>query len=176
MEARTGTRHVLVMGVCGSGKSFVGRALADALGATFVEGDAFHPEVNVAHMSAGKPLTDEMRAGWLDSIGEAAGRLPGRAVVACSALKEIYRTRLRGAMGDLLIIHLTGDPALLRDRVGGRSDHFMPASLLDSQISDLEPPSGAGVLEVDVAAPPKAVVARALTFIARADEGAGALP
>jgi gluconokinase len=176
METRTGTRHVLVMGVCGSGKSSVGRAIAEALDAAFVEGDAFHPEANVAHMSAGRPLTDEMRAAWLDSIGEAVAHLPGRAVVACSALKEIYRARLRGAIGDLVIVHLTGDRELLRARVSGRKDHFMPASLLDSQIADLEPPSGDAVLEVDVASPPKAVVARALEFIARADAGAGALP
>ncbi|MFD1342438.1 gluconokinase [Litorisediminicola beolgyonensis] len=161
--------HVLVMGVCGCGKSLVGSAITERLGATFVEGDEFHPPENVAHMKAGHPLDDQMRFGWLDAIGDAVAAMQGRAVIACSALKASYRERLSAKIGDMLIVHLTGKPGLLEERVTQRKAHFMPASLVASQFAVLEPPSGPMTIEIDVALTPDEVVERAVAFIRSAD-------
>lgn len=161
--------HVLVMGVAGSGKSLVAKALADQLQATFVEGDTFHPPANVDSMKAGRPLSDDMRFGWLDAIADAVNDLPGQAVIACSALKQSYRDRLSGAIGEPVIVHLTGDRSLLEQRVGQRTDHFMPVSLVDSQFATLEPPCGPSVVEIDVALPLDAVVGEALAFLRKAE-------
>ena len=134
----------VVMGVCGSGKSVVGALLARALGVEFVEGDAYHPPENVARMSAGTPLTDEDRLAWLVAM---AGRLDearqsGRGVVAaCSALKRSYRDILRAGRADVQFVYLAGARAVLEERLSGRQGHFMPASLLDSQLAILEPPA-----------------------------------
>lgn len=136
---------VVVMGVAGCGKSAVGAALARALGADFIEGDSFHPPENVALMAAGTPLTDENRAGWLDTVaGEIAARKArGAPVVAtCSALKRKYRDRLRAQNPSLVLVHLTLDRETAFRRVGMRKGHFMPTSLVESQFADLEPPSG----------------------------------
>jgi len=157
------------MGVCGCGKSVVAAALAAKLGASFVEGDAFHPASNIESMKAGRPLSDEMRFGWLDAIGEAVAATPGRSVIACSALKQSYRDRLARRIGEPLIVHLTGDRQLLEARVSQRKDHFMPVSLVESQFAVLEVPVGGNVTEIDVAAPLDAVVAAALSFIERAE-------
>jgi gluconokinase len=145
------------MGVAGCGKSVVGAALAEALGADFVEGDRLHPPANVARMASGLPLTDEHRKGWLDAIGPklvaAAGE--GRGVVAtCSALKRAYRDRLRAFRVDIVFIHLEIDPSTARERVAGRRGHFMPASLVDSQFAILEPPgAGEAALTLDATRP-----------------------
>jgi gluconokinase len=139
-------RIVVVMGVAGCGKSVVGEALAARLGWRMIEGDRLHPPANVERMSAGLPLTDEHRWGWLDAIGAkigAAEREGAGAVAACSALKRKYRDRLRGFAGSILFIHLAVDKATASRRVASRQGHFMPASLVDSQFADLEPP-GAG--------------------------------
>jgi gluconokinase len=133
----------VVMGVCGSGKSVIGALLARALGVEFVEGDADHSPENVARMSAGIPLTDEDRQAWLAAIAtrlDQARAGPGL-VVSCSALKRSYRDVLRGGRADVQIVHLEGDRALLEQRLAGRRGHFMPSSLLDSQLATLEPPS-----------------------------------
>lgn len=164
-EGENDVSHVLVMGVCGCGKSVVSRALADELGATFIEGDAFHPPANIESMKAGHPLSDEMRFGWLDAIGDAVSALPGRAVIACSALKKSYRERLRLKIGEMQIVHLTGNRALLQQRVGQRQDHFMPVSLVDSQFAILESPVGSNTVAVDVELPLDIVVETALTFL-----------
>lgn len=132
------------MGVAGCGKSVVGEALAAALGALFVEGDRLHPPENVARMASGEPLTDQLRQGWLDAIGQriAASVAGGRGVVAaCSALKRSYRDRLRGFCQDIVFVHLEIDPATAKLRVGNRKGHFMPASLVDSQFAILEAPA-----------------------------------
>jgi len=135
-------RHVVVMGISGSGKTTIATALAERLGWTFAEADEFHPEANIAKMSAGTPLTDDDRWPWLEAMrnwmsGEArAGR---STVVTCSALKRSYRDLLDGADGDVRFVHLSGDTELIRERMKTRSGHFMPASLLPSQISTLEP-------------------------------------
>lgn len=137
-------RRVCVMGVAGAGKTVVGTLLADALGAEFLEGDALHPPENVRRMAQGIALTDADRRGWLESIADRiaeARRLDRGLVVACSALKRAYRDVLRGADGELRFVHLTGDAALIRQRMTQRVGHYMPASLLDSQLATLEVPA-----------------------------------
>ena len=132
---------VVVMGVCGSGKTTVGRLLARRMGWTFIEGDDLHPEANRRKMAAGMPLTDEDRRPWLDRIAGEMRRVDGECgsmVVACSALRRIYRDRLRECGADVQFLHLTGDTALFRARMERRAGHFMPAGLLDSQLATLE--------------------------------------
>ncbi|MEO6533717.1 MAG: gluconokinase [Pseudolysinimonas sp.] len=149
---------VVVMGVSGSGKTTVGAALADALGLRFVDGDALHPAANVAKMAAGIPLDDADRAPWLDAIGTllAAGPL----VVACSALKRSYRDRLRVAAPALQLVFLDGSPELLASRMAARPGHFMPTSLLRSQLATLERPApDENALTADIAAPVTQIVA-----------------
>lgn len=132
----------VVMGVSGSGKSTVGQALAEASGVPYVEGDKFHPEANVAKMSAGVPLTDEDRVGWLlalqAQIRDARQRDAGL-VVSCSSLKRRYRDLLREGDPALRFAHLNGPKELIAARMQARVDHYMPTSLLDSQFRDLEP-------------------------------------
>ncbi len=135
--------RVVVMGVSGCGKSTIGQQLADRLGVPFIEGDGLHPTENVRRMAAGIPLTDEDRAGWLDAIAGCLAGDPGArqgAVVTCSALKRRYRDRLRAAAPDLRLVFLHGDEAVLAARLAGRQGHYMPASLLPSQLATLEPP------------------------------------
>ena len=152
------SRPVVVMGVSGSGKTTVGAALADALGLRFVDGDALHPAANVAKMAAGIPLDDADRAPWLDAVG--ALLAAGPVVVACSALKRTYRDRLRAAAPDLDLVFLDGSRELLASRTAARPGHFMPASLLDSQLATLEPPTAdEHPVTVDVAAPVDQIVA-----------------
>lgn len=127
------------MGVSGSGKSTVGVALADALGLPFVEGDALHPSANRRKMAAGRPLTDEDRAPWLDAIAEVLA--DGPVVVSCSALKRAYRDRLREADPALVLVYLHGTRDLLASRLGSRTHEFMPTTLLDSQLATLEEPA-----------------------------------
>jgi gluconokinase len=148
-------RAVIVMGVSGSGKTSVAVALARLLGLRFVEGDALHPAANVEKMSRGIPLTDSDRMPWLDLIGAEIASATARGegiVVSCSALKIIYRERLRReAGGPLHFVYLEGSKALLAARMGARKGHFMPPSLLDSQLQTLEVPTGEpGVVTVDI--------------------------
>lgn len=168
---------VAVMGVAGSGKSVVGAALAQALGACFIEGDRLHPAENVARMAAGKPLTDDDRAGWLDAVGReiAAKAADGAGVVAaCSALKRRYRDRLRGFAPSLVFLHLSLDPDTARRRVLGREGHFMPPSLVDSQFADLEPPEpDEAALTLDALRPVGDLVEAAVAFVRAARDGAG---
>jgi len=141
MNKTANTRWV-VMGVSGAGKSEIGARLAAALGVPFLEGDAFHPPENVAKMSAGIPLNDQDRAGWLQAlrneIGSARERGEGL-VLSCSSLKRRYRDLLRSGDPQLRFAYLNGDRALLDQRMRTRPGHYMPASLLDSQLRDLEP-------------------------------------
>lgn len=135
---------IVVMGVAGCGKSAVGTALAATLGAIFIEGDQLHPPENVARMASGEPLTDQLREGWLDTIGErivvSVGQGEG-VVAACSALKRSYRERLSGFCPEIVFLYLEIDAATARRRVASRKGHFMPASLVDSQFAILEPPA-----------------------------------
>ena len=158
---------VVVMGVCGCGKSTVGERLARELGALFIEGDAFHPPANVARMAAGIALTDADRQGWLEALAAqlADARRAGRSVVlACSALKRRYRDVLRLGAPDLRVVHLAGDRAMLAARLAARQGHYMPASLLDSQLATLETPDpDERAVTLDAGAPTDTLVQSALT-------------
>jgi gluconokinase len=139
------TGRYVMMGVCGAGKSLIGAELARELGVEFVEGDALHPSENVRRMAAGIPLTDEDRHDWLLAIAARLGeaRHAGLGlVVSCSALKRKYRDLLHSA-GDANVrfIYLAGTRELLAERLANRLGHFMPPSLLDSQLATLEEPS-----------------------------------
>lgn len=132
----------VVMGVSGCGKSTVGQALAARLDVAFVEGDQFHPPANVAKMSAGLPLDDDDRAGWLLALQEELRRAAGQGVglvVSCSSLKRRYRDLLRVGDPALRFAHLDGPRELIAARMQARHDHYMPPSLLDSQFRDLQP-------------------------------------
>jgi gluconokinase len=156
-------RFVVVMGVSGSGKSTVARALADHLHWELLEGDDLHPPANVEAMAAGRPLTDADRRPWLAAIGRwmderAAAGAPG--VLTCSALRRSYRDVLRDGRPGLSFCHLAVDPAVVERRMAIRTGHFMPPSLLPSQLAALEPlaPDEPGIT-VSSEAPPEAVVA-----------------
>jgi gluconokinase len=137
-------RLYVVMGVTGSGKSTVGAMLARRLGVAFVEGDDYHSPANVQRMSSGIPLTDDDRADWLRALAIRIreAKDSGRGLVlTCSALKRSYRDILRAAAPELRFVFLTGSRELIAPRVAGRHGHFMPESLLDSQLATLEEPS-----------------------------------
>jgi gluconokinase len=153
----------VVMGVTGSGKSVIGAALARSLGVEFVDGDDFHSPANVARMASGIPLTDEDRAEWLGAL---AGNIreasdAGRSiVVACSALKRRYRDILRAGVPELKFILLEGSRRLIAERLARRAGHFMPPSLLDSQLATLEEPTPEeGAWVFDISRTPDEIVA-----------------
>jgi gluconokinase len=134
----------VVMGVSGSGKSLIGASFARAFGVDFVEGDDFHPLENVERMTSGIPLADDDRLGWLRALAERLGearRAGTGLVLTCSALKRSYRDLLRADAGDLQLIYLRGPRELLAERLAGRRGHFMPPSLLESQLTTLQEPS-----------------------------------
>ncbi len=153
---------VVVFGAAASGKSTLGQALAQALAWTFVEGDDFHPEANRARMRAGIALNDEDRRPWLDALaGSIKGHLrsAASAVYACSALKRVYRAALVPSSDDarhMRFVYLAASRQVLADRLARRPGHFFPASLLDSQLRDLEPPAAdepAPAIEIDATRP-----------------------
>ena len=147
---------VVVMGVSGCGKSTVGTRLAQQIGATFLDADDFHPPANVERMRAGIALTDAERAPWLHALAArlaAAGAADESVVLACSALKRSYRDALRRGAPALTLVHLTGSPALLAERITARPGHYMPPTLLPSQLATLEPPGAdEQAITLDVAA------------------------
>jgi gluconokinase len=152
----------VVMGVSGSGKSLIGALLARALDLEFVEGDTYHSPANVARMSAGIPLTDEDRQAWLAAIATRldAARAGSGLVASCSALKRSYRDVLRAGRAGVQFVYLAGTRALLEQRLAGRRGHFMPSSLLDSQLAILEAPAPDEHAWVcDIAEPPEVIVA-----------------
>lgn len=157
---------IIVMGVSGCGKSTVGVELAEKLGIPFQEGDRLHPPANVEKMSTGTPLTDDDRWPWLDLVGAELrkGYEAGGVVISCSALKKSYRDRLREACGGpLAFVYLEGSVELLTSRMGARKGHFMPLSLLKTQLDTLEVPTGEpGVVTVDIDATPEEIVENAL--------------
>jgi gluconokinase len=131
---------VVVMGVSGSGKTTVGEALAERLGLEYKDADAFHPQANIDKMAAGHPLDDEDRAPWLEAIGAwLAERADSGAVASCSALKRRYRDTLLAAAPEIHFLHLSGAADVISDRMKHRPEHFMKASMLQSQIETLEP-------------------------------------
>lgn len=139
------------MGVSGSGKSTVGVALAATLGVPFEDGDDLHPAANLAKMARGEPLDDADRRPWLDEVGRWLARHADGGVIACSALRRAYRDQLRAHLPSADFLLLTGDPEVIARRQAARRGHFMPTSLLASQLQTLEPlgPDEHGV-EVDV--------------------------
>ncbi|WP_409183116.1 gluconokinase [Amycolatopsis sp. VS8301801F10] len=154
---------IVVMGVSGSGKTTVGKAVAEELGVEYAEADTFHPKANIEKMTAGHPLTDEDREPWLAAIALwIAEHQESGGVVSSSALKRRYRDVLRGGW-DVWFLHLHGSRDLLAERMKTRSGHFMPVSLLDSQLADLEPlePDEPGQT-FDISRPPAELVKSAL--------------
>jgi gluconokinase len=167
---RTGKPALVVMGVAGCGKTAVGTALAEAIGARYIEGDRLHPPDNVERMARGEPLTDALRASWLDAVGQAvrAAVMGGEgAVAACSALKRIYRDRLRRAEPSIVFVHLLLSRQEAFRRVSNRRGHFMPASLVDNQFAILEPPSSdERAFSVNAERPIEEIVSAVLEFLA----------
>jgi len=168
VDAPAAGPRVVVMGVSGSGKSTVGWKLARLLDVPFVDADALHPASNVAKMAAGTPLTDEDRWPWLRVVGAEIAGSPAGAVVACSALRRAYRDVLRETAPGTVFVHLHGTRDRLAPRMAARLDHFMPPSLLDTQLATLEP-LGAdepGVV-LDIAATPDELAADAAAWVGR---------
>jgi gluconokinase len=159
---------VVVMGVSGVGKTTLGRALAERLQATFLEGDGFHPPANVEKMRAGTPLSDADREPWLRTLAAEAERCSARGenvVIACSALKRAYRAILTEHVA-MRFVHLTGEPSLIKARLDARVGHYMPPALLPSQLAALEPPGAdEGAITVDIAAEPAALLETVLTAL-----------
>lgn len=151
--------RIVVAGVSGSGKSTVGRALAEQLGVTFEDGDDLHPSANVEKMRAGVPLDEADRRPWLLAVGEWLD-VHERGVLACSALRRTHRDALRSATDDVDILMLHGDPDLIRERQANRKQHFMPPELLHTQFATLEPlePDEIGIT-IDIAQPVDQIVA-----------------
>ena len=153
---------VVVMGVSGAGKSLLGGRLAQRLAWRFIDADEHHPRENVAKMASGTPLTDEDRWPWLDRLN-ALLRQETDAVLACSALKEVYRHRLAAGISNFKVIYLKGERELIRARLAQRQHRYMPASLLDSQFATLEPPAQA--IEIDISADAEACVGSMLSAL-----------
>lgn len=135
----SGVPSLVVMGVSGSGKTTVGRALAERLGVPFADADDFHGAASIAKMAAGIALEDADRLPWLRRVGAWLAGQPGGGVVTCSALRRRYRDVLREQVPGALFVHLDGDREVVRRRVAARQGHFMPVSLVDSQYAALEP-------------------------------------
>lgn len=146
---------LVIMGVSGSGKSTIGRLLAQKINGTFLDGDDFHPPENIAKMASGQALNDADRQGWLAEIAQlvkTAQLASDPTIIACSALKKIYRDHLKSVE----FVFLSGSRALIEQRIQARESHFMPPSLLDSQFADLEVP--ADTLTLDIARSPEELV------------------
>ena len=171
--------RIVVMGVSGCGKTTLAQALAQALGLPFIEGDALHPPGNVERMAAGIALTDADRLDWLLAVATQLDKGAASSqgiVMTCSALKRSYRDLLRRAAADVRWVHLHGDAHLLAQRMHARQGHYMPASLLQSQLDTLEPPGDdERPIRIDIALAPERQLAHALHQL-RAPPGGGKRP
>lgn len=171
--------QIVVMGVAGCGKSTIGQQIAERLGCRFIDGDSLHPLANVQKMAAGTPLTDEDRWPWLDLVGLALTGAPNTVdgfaivrptgtVVAASALKKVYRDRIRSHAKNTIFIHLAGERELLLQRISNREGHFMKAEMLDSQLAILESLAADEVgYTLDISSSPEVLVEAALGRVAQ---------
>jgi carbohydrate kinase (thermoresistant glucokinase family) len=164
---------VVLMGVSGCGKSTVGSLLASRLNCSFLDADEYHPPENVAKMAAGTPLTDDDRKPWLETLNGMLRR-QRNAVLACSALRESYRSALAQGLAVCRFVHLRGSIELIRARLAERRHRYMPASLLESQYAILEAPRGA--IEIDVAQPPERCVEEILAALPASGGAAARAP
>jgi gluconokinase len=154
LGVRRGNTNLVVMGVSGVGKTTIGCAVAQLLGWQYVEGDDFHSAANRHKMTAGVALTDDDRWPWLDALVTELNARGGQTVLSCSALKLRYRDRLRRSDIPLRFVWLSGSESLISERLRERQDHYMPSSLLRSQLDALEPPlPEEQALNIDVAQP-----------------------
>ena len=161
-------RTLILMGVSGCGKTLIGQMLAPRLGGVFEDADDFHPAPSKARMTAGIPLTDEDRWPWLRALRERIIEMRSQTpcyLLACSALKQVYRDILRGDDPPTILqfIHLKGSREVIGARIGARKGHYMPATLLDSQFAALEEPRDA--ITVDVSGTPEQIVADVLRHL-----------
>ncbi|QEG20308.1 gluconokinase [Mariniblastus fucicola] len=166
---------IVIMGVCGCGKSSVGEALSLRTGISYHDGDDFHSDANRNKMSQGIPLTDEDRQPWLESIVAFAQQQceQGRSlVVACSALKKAYRDTLRTLDAPVKFVHLTGSKATIASRLADRKGHYMPETMLQSQLDTIESPTGEnGAVEVSIEQTVDQIVSQAMELLDLTTEG-----
>lgn len=151
---------VMLMGVSGSGKTTVGKVLAQSLGWSYIDADEYHPPSNVEKMRHGIPLTDEDRRPWLEALRRVIDEAVERGeniVLGCSALKHSYQDYLKHEHGEVKIVWLSGSPQLIQERLAHRTGHFMDPHLLPSQFQTLEPPENA--IQVDISPPPEQIAA-----------------
>jgi len=161
---------IILMGVSGTGKTTVGQALSQAIGAKFIDGDDLHPRQNIVKMASGQPLEDSDRLPWLDRIGDvifSLGQKNESGILVCSALKKRYRDQLRQGNPALRFIWLTGDYDCILQRMQQRKGHFMPEALLRSQFAALETPdeSEPDIVAVDIAPDVAQIVGQALALL-----------
>ncbi|CEO41590.1 gluconokinase [Photobacterium kishitanii] len=147
-------RSIIVMGVCGCGKSTIGENIANKLNAKFIDGDDLHPKANIQKMASGTPLEDIDRAPWLERIRDAAYSIETKnetGVIVCSALKKKYRDQIREGNKNVQFIFLDGSKSLILDRMRARQGHFMRETMLDSQLETLErPDQEVGVFTISI--------------------------
>lgn len=172
---RSELRHIVLMGVSGSGKSSFGAELSRLTRLRYLDGDDLHPPGNVEKMRAGQALTDDDRWPWLDLCGQALRDAPKGLIIGCSALRRVHRDRLRAESGQegLAFVHLTGPERLLQARMEARSGHYMPARLLESQLNTLElPDADENAVTVNISQPVGAIASDivAAMNLSRAEE------
>ncbi|MPY26544.1 gluconokinase [Shewanella psychropiezotolerans] len=165
-------KSIIVMGVCGCGKSTVGSQLAEMIGAKFIDGDDLHPKANIIKMAKGKPLNDQDRGPWLERIRDAAYSIETKnetGIIVCSALKKSYRDLIRDGNKNVYFVHLYGDMALILDRMRQRKGHFMKESMVKSQFNTLEDPQlESKVMVVNIDGSQEEVISRSMIALKQA--------